>query len=125
METMTAEAQWTVPGLYDELAPLAASLPPGAVLAHVVTGWRVIDPSDEFCPEARFYAWAKIGDEPWRPVRSVEVDNIFEGWLTLKWGGTDDYRRGQCWGYRIVTHSLTWAQSYGLAGQHEVMGVQR
>src|SRR5688572_17762868 len=102
-------------------------LPPGAVLAHVVIDRRVIDPSDEFCPAARVYAWAKIGDEPWRSVAGVgQVPRagsfaLEVAWSRPLWSSNPTPVSVDC--FRIVTPSVTWEQSYGLAGRHEVMGV--
>jgi hypothetical protein len=121
-----------VTGPVEELAALAASLPPGAVLAHVVmddpevymTGWtkRLANPRR---------AWAKIGDEPWRSVSDLRVCQA-EGWdqpdgsaLLVTWRAwLNDWAL-----FPIVTPSVTWEQApgidypHGLVGRHEVMGV--
>jgi hypothetical protein len=128
----------------EELAALAASLPPGAVLAHVVT----YDPLCFMAPMSwhrvqRRRVWAKIGDEPWRSVSSVEFvnDAPVHAWadgvpwpkegsqgnpwvvrpsrralLTIGWPWTG---RGVAPGqeyrhdFHIVTRSVTWEQPKG------------
>jgi hypothetical protein len=101
------------------LAALAASLPPGAVLAHVVTQGLV-----RRLPDRRM--WAKIGDEPWRSVQRVEKALHRPRWdrdaiaaLELTW----DLERSDWATFEIVTESVVWEQGYGLRGRHEVMGV--
>lgn len=102
---------------HDELDALAASLPAGAVLAHVVTGPTqfITRPGASRWPRR---CWAKIGDDRWRPVRSIRYyRGSAAGWLSIEWLGG--------WGpdLRVVTPSVTWEQAYGLRGRHEVMGV--
>lgn len=99
--------------IVDGLNRLAADLPPGAVVAHVVT--------DEFVPFSRRRrgvkprAWVKVCDEPWRSVASVDIRAGQT--IDIEWPNGD----ACCW--PIATPSVTWDQSYGLRGRHEVMGV--
>lgn len=107
----------------DRLAALAASLPSGAVLAHVVT--EEIGGRGQNVWWSR--AWAKIGDEPWRSVAEVLVrrfEHPYKDGICGRFEWCDPAFHpdhvGLLW---IVTDSVVWEQDYGLLGRHEVMGV--
>lgn len=112
----------------DRLAALAASLPSGAVLAHVVT--EMVWERSTRRPMIRVQvprAWAKIGDEPWRSVAEVLVrrfEHPYKDGICGRFEWCDPAFHpdhvGLLW---IVTDSVVWEQDYGLRGRHEVMGV--
>lgn len=110
------------------LAALAASLPPGAVLAHVVTQEREWPSVSRMLlgPMIPRY-WAKIGDEPWRSASEVLVRRFEHPYKDgicgrFEWcdPGFHPDHVGLLW---IVTDSVVWEQDWGLRGRHEVMGV--
>ena len=104
----------------DQLAALAASLPPGAVLAHVVTRNASMVP---WPSRVNQRAWAKIGDEPWRSVTNVTIGPAENADCGLLEWCDPDFHPDHVGRLYIILPSVVWEQGYGLRGRHEVMGV--